>query len=329
MCSIFLSSVQEALSALLDCAEQNRHLFDLFGASIAHDHGVSPELVTLAKVKELVGRMLKTRIGSRVEMRRWFTYCDAAFLLPSIWHTLLLGLIVQMSLEGKNPWAIMRDATPTVGEDDDQAKKNFAYKVEALKTLANDFNNTVLRSTVVCARRLRKHHAAYEGDHQNPELCFRYMLVWSSWRTWVRDYVVGVYEDAFFTPKRVQYVGLSSTYANTTIYGKSDQASEAAEVLFMHTRQCFAQMRELLLYAIQWTVPPWSCVNLLHPWQNERQLEIAWMKRVWEVVTRLRSSVSELHTGFLRVLFFTKWVVLTNPCKFSKHRTGTRTYPWA
>ena len=131
----FWQESKEALQALLDNADANRHLFDQFAEGIARDHGQSVDLVTadFGKVTELAGRMLRLPMGSRVESRRWFTYYDAGYLLLSVWHTWLMALIALFYLQGQDPWAMFRQPAPTASEDDSADRKSFVYKVETLK----------------------------------------------------------------------------------------------------------------------------------------------------------------------------------------------------
>ena len=64
----------------------------------------------------------------RVEMRRWLTYQKAGWDLVQMWHTLLVALIAQISMENKDPWKLMREPLPPRTKDADGATKNFEYK---------------------------------------------------------------------------------------------------------------------------------------------------------------------------------------------------------
>ena len=315
----FWKQALEALEALLNCADANHDLLQTYATSILRDHEVPAEAVgsSLTQVQDLMGYMAKMSMGQRVEMRRWFTYQKAGWDLVRIWHTLLVSLIAQLAMEGQNPWAIMRAPPPPRGQRQN-TDKNFEFKVTVLRVLANSFNQMMLRSTLVCNKRLHSHHAGYERDAQKPKVSFNYLLVWSSWPYWVSNYVIKTFQDAFFDKKQTAYVGLEQCSCPSPLVGQQEFADddphvEAEELLFHHARNCFSTIKEMLLYAFLWTCAPWSFVRLLHPRQEERQKQMDDMRETFEVYLRLCRSGLRVHGKYLKALFYCSWAVWREP----------------
>ena len=323
----FWSEAKEALDALLQQSSNiyAHELIRTYAISIVRDHwdhehppGLADDLPAL---KALMGEMSTMHMGRRVEMRRWLSYQQAGWDLVKIWHTLLVALIAQTAAAGKDPWAIMNAPAPKAAKNDDAERKNFIYKVAVLKHLHRTINNMILRSTLVCNKRLHSHHAGYERDAPDPKTSFNYLLVWSSWDYWVTNYVIKTFQDAFHVPKWIDFVGLSecnvcpSPLLGEQEFEPGDTHVEEAEVLFNHARNCFAVMKEMLLYAFLWAAlgGPWSFVRLLHPQPRERQRQMSSMKEAWQLYLRLCASNLSLHKQYLKALFFCSWAVWREP----------------
>ena len=99
--------------------------------------------------------------------------------------------------------------------------------MSVLKILARSSNQDLLRSTLVCNRRLHSHHAGYERDSQNPKVAFNYLLVWSSWLYWISNYVIKAFQDAFYDRKWINYVGLEDcSHCPSPLLGEQDWPKE-------------------------------------------------------------------------------------------------------
>ena len=89
---------------------------------------------------------------------------------------------------------------------------------------------------------------------------------------------------------------------------------EAARLLFLHARQSFSFIREMLMMVFLWaSAGPWSFCRLLHPLEAERRRQMDVMQSTWELFLRLRSSELSLHREFLRTLTFFSWMVWQEP----------------
>ena len=318
----FWGEAKEALSVLIDSADLNHELLLSFAASIANDHGQPPQLVTAdpAQVKVLLRVMLNMPMQARVEMRRWFTYHTAGWTLDQIWHSLLLAMITLFCIEGKDPWQAIADAPPSrpaPGQDTPE-RKNFRYKVCVLRTLYQSINQRILRSTLVASRRLYNHHCGYERDSSDPGVSFNYTLVWSSWSYWIGKYIIPTMNDCFFVAKWAEYIGLPECQSTEApLYGEPEADPlnpEAARLLFLHARQSFSFIREMLMMVFLWaSAGPWSFCRLLHPLEAERRRQMDVMQSTWELFLRLRSSELSLHREFLRTLTFFCWMVWQEP----------------
>ena len=304
----FWNEAKEALTVLLSSAGENHDLFQAYAAAIANDHREAPELVVCdhGRLKDLMRTMLSLPMGQRVEMRRWFTYHNAGWTLDKVWHTMLEALLALFCIEGKDPWKAITDAPPVRpdAKNDNPEQKTFRYKVSVLRTLANSLNQKILRSSLVCSKRLYKHHAGHERDSSEPRVAFRYCFVWSSWEYWITRYVIPTFQDAFFNKENIDYVGLEHCWdcESPLIGSQSEGQSEQSRILFLHARQCFSMIQELLLYAFLWCAAgPWSFCRLLHPVEQERRRHMVVMREAWELYLHLRNSTVRQTRNYFKV----------------------------
>eukprot|EP00969_Alexandrium_andersonii_P341515 15096095-Alexandrium_andersonii.AAC.1 len=110
----FWSALKEALEAFLSVADSQHPLVERFGAAIAADHGLAPDVATSdpAALWRAMRTMLHDRLGPKVEMRRWFTIAVADDGLDKRWHTMLLALVVDLALSGQDAWELAQKTVP-------------------------------------------------------------------------------------------------------------------------------------------------------------------------------------------------------------------------
>ena len=310
----FRRAALEALEVLLDNADENHELIMAYGAAIARDHQLPPEAVVGKKgeILRLLEKATQAPMSQRVEMRRWFTFYEAGWPLLQMWHSLLLALLAEFAFDGKNPWDIIA-AAPKPGEATDET---FAYKVDALRTLASPMNNFVLRSVLVVNRLLKDHHRQYDHYSQLPEQGLKFQLLWADECEWVRTMVVPTLQDALGSRRWVPFLGLRDpTHADAPLCGPlPDDATEEAEMLVLHLRNVMGVVAQQLEYASLWQAPPWCFVGLLSPNVERQRATLQQMRRIWDLFLRLHGSYSLIEHQYHTILFFQRWAVVREVC---------------
>ena len=103
--------LKETLSVFLREATGSHPMIDLFAEDICRDHRQawtqSPR-----QVLGLLGKMLEVPMGPKVEMRRWFTYWDAGWVLDKLWHSMLFSLVVWYGMNCEDAWEVCAQANP-------------------------------------------------------------------------------------------------------------------------------------------------------------------------------------------------------------------------
>ena len=121
-----------------------------------------------------------------------------------------------------------------------------------------------------------------------------------------------------FDNKWTGYIGLpESQYVFAPLFGEADpdpEHPEAARLLFLHARQSFSFIQQMLLMVFLWaSAGPWSFCRLLHPQERERRQQMERMHRVWDLFLRLRQSALDLHGEYMRTLVFFGWMIWQEP----------------
>jgi hypothetical protein len=100
--------LKETLRLFLREATNHHPLLDMYGEAICRDHGVS--FLGPSQVVALVRQMLGYHMGPKVEMRRWFTFWDAGWVIDRLWHTMLLAIIAWYGMNGEDAFEVMDNA---------------------------------------------------------------------------------------------------------------------------------------------------------------------------------------------------------------------------
>ena len=108
----FWRAARETLVLLLSTLNREPHAVMLiYAAAIERDLGLtSGTLDDISQYKSQLIRVANMSVGSRVEMRRWYSYYDAAVELDQTWHSMLLALVVETLCAGEDPWVIAATA---------------------------------------------------------------------------------------------------------------------------------------------------------------------------------------------------------------------------
>jgi len=103
--------LKETLSVFLREATGSHPMIDLFAEDICRDHRQA-WTQSPSQVLGLLGKMLEVPMGPKVEMRRWFTYWDAGWVLDKLWHSMLFSLVVWYGMNGEDAWEVCAQANP-------------------------------------------------------------------------------------------------------------------------------------------------------------------------------------------------------------------------
>ena len=247
-------------------------------------------------------------------MRRWWTFYDAGRALDKIWHTMLMGLMVWFYVEGQDPYAVAA-ATPEVYRvklDDTEAQKNYKIRAQTLVTLMSSTHQRILRSTLVCFQRAWTEHKQYTELAYNAPECLRFLKRWSSPGAWLHGVVAPALRDAFSGRETMRTLGFrrSVDHARAPLLqdNSTEDDNEDAQLLTVHVRNAMSMLGQLMEYTTLHLSPPGLSTFLLDA--AARPLAVAYLKRVWALVTLLESSHDPSHRDFGAQLVILKWAVV-------------------
>ncbi len=305
--------MKETLGVVLENSDSNRMLIETFAESIARDHQMESESLDREGLFALMRQMLESPMGPKVEMRRWYTFWDAGWTLDTHWHTMLLALVAEYAMRGQDAWAVAQEARPA-GEETDAERQTFAFKQQVLITLFNDTNQSVLRSMLVCFKRIRLHHGSYITKCTSPSECLRFLLFWSDEQAWLSKMMAPALRDSF-DPAKLDFVGLSETVSPilAPLCNLPEEAGELQTLLVLHVRLAMGCMKHMLLYQIMPRSPPWCFCRLLSTDAGERQEQLATLKSMWQLTLELERSQEPFVSRLLKQMPFLRWAVYREP----------------
>ena len=177
----------------------------------------------------------------------------------------------------------------------------------------NTLNQRLLRSMLVCCRRIRDHHYSYIEAAVDPRQTIKYWWTWCQPQQWNATMVGPTLEDSFTRPSSMRYVGLRrpvSVFNSLFTFTYPDNTDEDQRHLFVHVRLACSLAGHMLTFALLMQSPPWVFALLLIP-NNPLvvQQTVARMKMIWEIVLVLEASTDPDMRDLLDELTFVKWAV--------------------
>jgi hypothetical protein len=97
--------LKETLQLFLGEAGSSHPFLDMYGEAIARDHDVP--FMSANQVVVLLREVLTHHMGPKVEMRRWFTFWDAGWVIDRLWHSMLLAIVAWYGMNGEDAWEVM------------------------------------------------------------------------------------------------------------------------------------------------------------------------------------------------------------------------------
>ena len=315
----FWNGLKETLRTFLDAVRTIRHpMIQLLAENIANDHGLPLGSCDNPKALMTAMRlMINAPIGPKVEMRRWFTFFDAGENLDKYWHTMLLALMVWYAASGLDAWKVAASTKPVHEKGDSEQTKQFKFRAQVLITLMNSMNQRIMRSMIICFRRLRCHHARYIKNVKNPAKGLAAFQQWCDVSWWVSEMMSRSLNDALFSPINLQLLGLVQDVTCEQVPllqpDVGEDVGDNAHLLLLHLRLTMSMMAECALYSVLPQSPPWSFCLLLQAATEPGAR--AFPKRVFELSNFLRKSSNPFHQSLLSQISFLSWAVTLEGCQ--------------
>lgn len=306
-----LKEAKETVALLLSRLGRVKQLVSWYSCSIARDGGV-PD--TADNVVEKLKEFTRMAMGGKVEMRRWMTYMDMGPHLDNIWHTLLLALVAECMIEGKDPYTWLAEESAKMAEDDGDAK-TFHYKVEALRILSDSVSQGVLRIVLTLFQRTRHHHGLTIAQCGQPGASLEFILFWAHESKVITTIIMPTIADAFTSGAPLAYIGIDQDvppFSGRAVPNKAD-FTEPQELVFTFLRLLIQIVWEWWVFVILPRSPPWCYARMLSSDVSEKRRSMSYMKRVYELILRLEGSKHPKAQEFLTILFFRTWPVVREP----------------
>ena len=259
----FWKGLKEVLAAFLEHAHIDHPLFQMFGDSICRDHGVAAG----SDVRKLASKMLSMPLGPKVQMRRWYTFYDAALDLDPIWHTMLLAMWVWYLSDGQDPRKIV--ATPEGDEGKPGEEQSYEIRKQTFLSLQQGSHQQLLRSMLICFKHIWTEHKTYSQEAASPKASLEYLQRWACPADWMQRMVKPSMRDALFGKTMANRLGLltdiEGVSSSILTCPSGDECEEDEQVLWQHLHMVFNMAAQLLMYAIIPQSPPWIFCLLLVP----------------------------------------------------------------
>ena len=192
----FWSELKTSLQMFLRFADFNHPIVERFAKDIAADHGKQLGGLNWNALKSLMEDMLQTILGPATQMRRWWSVFDSCDHMMRNWHTMLMGLMVQLAMDGQDPWKILCTAAPVIVKEDDRVSKTFKYKHQVLLALFDKMTYYLNHSMLIVYRRIRVHHAQITDSATNPKAGLQTLQLWADYKRWIQLMVAPTCADA-------------------------------------------------------------------------------------------------------------------------------------
>ena len=132
-----------------------------------------------------------------------------------------------------------------------------------------------------------------------------------------RRKVSKVLKDALGKSATWQYLGLDGTVDHFVIppLGAPVDVDENQRVLWIHFRNTMEHVKQLTIYALHYTTPPYSFLRLIREAnQSKRDGVMKSIKAFWELILTLESSQDIFHRRCLKVLCLRRLTVVREVC---------------
>lgn len=300
---------KETIALILSRLERVSAVVNSFVGEIARDHS---EAEDPQRVVEFLAEFTTMAMGGRVEMRRWFTYLDNATYLDTMWHTLLLALVCEQLMEGKDPWHY---AAAAAARPVDEELKDFHYKQEVLRVLMDGVSQGVLRSVSTVFEVTRYHHGLVIAQSDDQEASLRFIMFWASKSDVLSRIIMPTIRSSLCEPAKLSYIGIDAGVPFFSGEGvcAGDDGHEAKELLFLHLRLVTQVVYEWWVYSILPQSPPWCFASLLSSSAAVRTEALQQMRAIYDLLIGLESSRSPTAVWVLRTLFWSTWAVVREP----------------
>ena len=302
----FWREAQSAAKILANHGPTLHPLLEQYLAAIAQDLGVSA--LDLAEDPSQITAAMTDNVGPRVEMRRWWTHYDASGPLVRTWHILLVALLFQELMEGRNPFARRRPSAASA--EPANGVSSFAFKDAALSTLHNTGYLALLRSNLAIFRPLRTHFATFIRCSGDPQGCREFYACWADPRTWHQTLVAPALRHCLLDPAILLEIGLPSDIAPfaAPVSPHTGEASEHEELLLLHVRQTMEMVHQLVYFGLLYQSPPWCFFLLLEKKGAALLTFLGELRKTWELVLALESSTDPLQQALSKELHFHRWL---------------------
>jgi len=250
------------------------------------------------------------QVGPRVEMRRWWTHYDASTDLVRHWHCLLVAILAQEMMSGRNPFE-RPEAQGQPPRSEAQRGSPFAFKDAVLSALLNSSYLGLLRSNIVVFRPLRTHFAAFIQCSGHVQRSMDFMRCWADPGTWFSTLVKPALTQCFQAVGTWHELGLPSKVGpfEVPLSPSVPDASEAAELLLLHLRQGMEMVNQLVYFGILYQTPPWCFCLLLDRTGDALRSLLARLRNVWRTVLAIESSPDPAIHALSKDFFWFRWPV--------------------
>lgn len=198
----------------------------------------------------------------------------------------------------------------------DERKKQFKFKCEVRRVLMIPLHQNLLRSMLVIFKRVRQRQAAYIVDCQHPDRSVAYARLWSNHEQWFQRIVCPMLRDAFESAPSMRYIGFSGSLGacGVPLFGPFHDAGDEHELLILHVREAWGRAKQLWMYVLIYTQPPWSFIGLLHESASTVNKSVQAAQSFWRLALRLESSQASSHIMCCRSMPFKNWTVVREVC---------------
>ena len=181
--------------------------------------------------------------------------------------------------------------------------------------LMDRMNQRILRSMLICFKRIRLEQARYIDVCGDIDDCLRMYLVWADATEWAKGMLAPALADALLTDGHWSslFFKYSVPAAAAPLLGDSGTGSEDAQFLFLHVRLAMGMLKHCIAYALQPQSVPWVFALLLGENYGRISTVLASLRSTWELILKLEASPNPVHKDIVKRLPLLQWVVLREP----------------